>query len=152
MDATEMEFIAHLRQNARQPLRRISSKINIPVSTLYAKLRMYESWFIKKHTCLIDYSKLGFGLKAVLIIKTDKNSREQFKNYLSRHHNVNTSYQLNNGCEFYIEAVFKNIKDLHLLMEEIEDKFSVKSKAMHYVLEEVKTEGFMSDPAMVGML
>ncbi|MFC1753810.1 Lrp/AsnC family transcriptional regulator [Thermoproteota archaeon] len=141
-------LMSHLRQNARKNLTSISKETGIPVSTIFDKIRKYESSkLIKKHTALLDFSKLGYEVKVHIVLKVPKDKRDELKTYLLKEPLVNSVYRINNGYDFMIEAFFRNIREVHDFTEGLE-RFKVKSPEEYFVLEEVKKEAFMSDPEL----
>ena len=62
IDKQQMLIISNLRNNARQTLTKMSRRTLIPVSTIFEKIRNYESSLIKKHTSLIDFTKFIFNI------------------------------------------------------------------------------------------
>ena len=152
MDKKDRIFLAYLRTNARETLTFISKKTGIPISTLYDRLRAQENNIITKHTTLIDFTKLGYMCKVNIAIKVDIEDRDAVKDYLIFQNSVNSLFKINNGYDFLIEGVFKHIKDMEDFMETFERKFKVRSKDVHYVIEDLKREAFMSDPEIVDMI
>lgn len=149
MKKTDLLIISSLRQNAREKLTSMSRKTRIPVSTLFDRLKTHEGNIIKKHTALVDFSKLGYNTKANIILKVKKTDRDPVKIFLMKHSSINSAFKINNGYDFLIEAVFRNIKEVEDFIETLEDKFSVKSKQVFYVIDDLKKEAFLSNPNMV---
>ncbi len=146
MDNKEMMIIAKFRENSRESLTRMSRKISVPVSTIYEKLKNYEKGIIKKHTCLLDFSKLGFGTRTAVIIKVKKEDKENLRKFLTENKYVNSFYKINNGYDFMVEAVFRGLNQAEEFVEELENKYNVEDKHVYYIVEEIKKESFMSNP------
>ena len=146
MNQKDILIISSLRNNARETLTNISKKTNVPISTIYDKLKSYEKSLIRKHTSLLDFNKLGFNARANIMIKVDRSVRDEIKDHLIKHQNINSVYKINNGFDFLIEGIFKNMKDLEDFMENLEDKFQIKNKQIHYIIDDIKRESFMGDP------
>ncbi|MBR9691938.1 winged helix-turn-helix transcriptional regulator, partial [Candidatus Woesearchaeota archaeon] len=72
MNKKDLKIIAYLRQNARMPLTKMSRKTQIPVSTIFDRLKMNENSLIVKHTSLLDFSKLGYNTRANITLKVDR--------------------------------------------------------------------------------
>src|SRR3989338_7081393 len=106
---TKKDFIlmTFFRNNARENLTRISRLTAIPVSTIFDKLREYEKDLIKKHATLVDFRKLGFDIRANLLFKISREQRDDFKDFLIKHENINSVFKVNNGFDFLVETVFK---------------------------------------------
>lgn len=147
MNKKELLVITHLRQNARETLTRLSKKTGIPVSTIFDQLKRTD--VINKHTCLLNFSNLGFNTRANIMLKVNREDRELVKDYLAKNTNINSVYKTNNGFDFMIEGIFKHIKDLEDFMETLEEKFPIKSKQVFYIIDEIKREGFMTDPTFL---
>ena len=71
----EKTLLQHLRKDSRKSLADISKETKIPISTLFDTLRKLESKVIIKHTALVDFAKLGHGMKAGFAISTKNKPR-----------------------------------------------------------------------------
>lgn len=145
----ERVLLSYFRHNARESLTAISRQTRMPVSTIFDKLKHYEQNFIKKHTTLIDFSKLGYLTRAKVLIKFRVDHRNSAKEFLLKHENVNSLYKVNNGFDYLVEIVFHHIRELEDFLEDLEMKYEVVSKNVFYIIEELSREKFMADPALV---
>ncbi|OGM02985.1 hypothetical protein A3K72_02540 [Candidatus Woesearchaeota archaeon RBG_13_36_6] len=148
----DLQIISNLRANSRQTLTDMSKKTRIPISTIYDRLKVNEGNLIKRHTCLLDFNKIGFTTRAKVLIKVDRTVREDVKEYLMKHRNINSLVKINNNYDFLFEAVFKQIKELEEFLEQLEEKFKIRSKQVYYIIEDVKRESFLSEPEMLDVL
>lgn len=146
LNKKELLLMAYLRQNARETLTKLSRKTNVPISTIYDKLKQYENDIIKKHTSLLDFNKLGYTTRATIMLKVDRETKEMLKEFLFNNRSINSVYKINNGYDFLIEGVFKEIRELEDFIEKVEGKFKIKNKQVYYIIEDIKREGFMADP------
>lgn len=151
LDNKELLIMSHFRQNARKNLTKISRETGIPVSTIFDKLRKYNGSLIRKHTCLLDFSKLGYDVRVTLMLRIPKERREEVKSFLMARNDINTIYRINNGYDYLVEGIFKGMRDYQQFMERLDD-FKIKSRNEFYVLDEIKREGFLSDPKMLKTL
>ncbi|MBM3199331.1 Lrp/AsnC family transcriptional regulator [Candidatus Woesearchaeota archaeon] len=149
MKKTDLLIISSLRQNAREKLTEMSKRTRIPVSTIFDRIKLHENGLIKKHTALIDFSKLGYNTRANIILKVGKGDREGVKDFLMKHGSINSAFKINNGYDFLIEAVFTNIKEVEDFLEVLDEKFGVKSKQVFYIIDDLKKEEFLSNPAIL---
>ena len=150
MNEKNLLIISHLRKNARETLTNLSKKTGIPISTIHENLKRNE--VIDKHTCLLDFAKLGFNTRVNILFKVNKESRSALQEYLAKHQNMNNVYKINNGYDYLVESVFKNIKDVQDFLETVEEKYPLERKEVYYVIEEVKREEFMSDSENLGLI
>lgn len=143
---TDMELFSTLRQNGRMSLTEISRKTKIPVSTIYERLRGYYGNIIKRYTVLLDFTKLGYGIRVSFFLKVSSNQREKLLKWLEKQHNVNNAYRINNGFDILCEAMFRDMVTAEQFSKEIEQKFQTSKVQLFYILEEVKHEGFFVQP------
>ncbi len=143
---TDMKLFSTLRENGRMTLTEISKRTNIPVSTIYERLRGYYGDIIKRYTILLDFTKLGYGVRVSFFLKVNNNQREKLLKYLKLQHNVNNAYRINNGFDILCEAVFTDMIAAEQFSKEIEQKFHTTKVQLFYILEEVKHEGFCIQP------
>jgi len=148
MDEKDKKFLGYLRQNSRTNLTTISKKTGIPISTLYDRLKSGEKNIIIKHTTLLDFAKLGFGCRANLILKVKREARDDIREYLSKHESVNALWKINNGFDYLADVIFNNIKDLEDFLENLDTKFKLTDKKVHYIIEEIVRENFLSNVAV----
>jgi DNA-binding Lrp family transcriptional regulator len=152
IEKKDLIVISYLRQNARETLTRLSKKSHIPVSTIYDKIKTNENNLIVKYTSLLDFSKIGFNTRANLMIKVKREKRDELKDYLMKHLNINSLFKVNNGFDFMVDVVFKHIKDMEDFIEILEQKFNIVDKQVHYIVDDIKRESFMSDPSILEII
>ncbi len=140
----DLLILAELRSNARETLTEISKRTSVPISTIFDKIRSYQGNLITKHTTLIDFSKLGFNARANIMVKVDRDAREEAKKFLMNNFNVNSVYKISNGFDFMIEGIFKNVKDVEDFIDTLSGRFKLEQVQVYYVVEDIKKEDFMN--------
>jgi DNA-binding Lrp family transcriptional regulator len=148
----DLIILSHLRNNAREPLTKLSKKTSIPVSTIFDKLKQYEGNLITQHSTLIDFSKLGYNTRANVMIKVSRETRNSIKDYLKNHQNVNSVFKINNGFDYMFEGIFANIKDLEDFLELLDQRFKIENIEVFYIIEDIKKESFLSNPNTLDLL
>lgn len=146
LNAKDFALLSTLRRNAREKLTTISRRTNIPVSTLHEKLKQFADTFIKKHTVLLDFNKLGYQCRAKVLVNAPKETKQELRQHLERHPNVNSAYKINNGYTYLLDVVFPHLDDLDSFIETLESKYDVTNTQTYYIIDELKREGFMTDP------
>ena len=145
----ELQILAYMRKNSRMPLTEISRKINVPVSTIFDKLKEHTNKkTIHKYTIIYDFQQIGYTTKTIVLLKVDKEQKEQIKQYLIKNQNVNNLYKINNGYDFMMECIFRNLEEQEQFIEQLETKYRIKTKETHYVISDIKRESFLSEPDM----
>jgi len=151
----QVDLLMQLRTDGRQPLTEISRKIHMPVSTIFDKVRANKGGMIKRFTCLLDFRKIGFNCRAHMVFRIRKDHREEMQNYLLKHPNVNSAYKINNGYDFLVETVFRELKEVDEFLERIDEKFKVHEKNIYYIIDDIARERFLTDKIhaeLIGML
>lgn len=148
----DLLVMAYLRQNARMKLTTMSRLTNLPVSTIFDRMRHHNGDLIKGHICLLDFSKLGFHARANIMLRVAKKDKDAVKEHLKNNQNVNSIYKINNGFDLLVEVVFRNISDLEDFIECLDEKFDIKTKEVHYIIDDIKREVFMSDPNLIEII
>jgi DNA-binding Lrp family transcriptional regulator len=120
--------------------------MEVPVTTIYDRLRTNEKRFVKKHTTLLDFTQLGFLAKAHIAIKVEKDSREELRQFLLEKPNINSLYRTNFHSDFLAEAIFRNTAELQNFKEEIERRFKPIDISLFHVIDELKKENFLTKP------
>ncbi|MCB9358544.1 Lrp/AsnC ligand binding domain-containing protein [Candidatus Woesearchaeota archaeon] len=147
-----MQILVELRKNARAQLTKISKSTNIPISTIFDRIKTNSDGIISRHVSLINFEKLGFNARATICVKCPKKTKEGFYSMAAHHQNINALYKINNGFDYMAEVIFRNVKELEEFIEEIEDKFLIRSKQVFYMIDEIVKEKFMSEDLYLDLI
>lgn len=142
MNQKSLLLLSYLRTNSRDKLTTISKKTNIPISTLFDLLNEMQGNLITKSTVLLNFSQLGYHTQAQVFLKINPEDKDKLKKHLNLHPNVNTIYKTHNNWDFIIETIHKNIKELDSFLEKLETNYKIENKQIHYLIDEIKNEGF----------
>ncbi|MBI4980617.1 Lrp/AsnC family transcriptional regulator [Candidatus Woesearchaeota archaeon] len=139
----DTEIIRHLRGNSRIKIVGLSKKLNLPVTTLYSKLRRYEQKLIKKHTSLVDFTQLGYFKSVYLVLKSNGSKKQELKDFLAQHSSVNSLFRINYGYDYLVECIFRDEKEVTDFLGKLQEDFSSEVQMLN-VIEELKREEFMA--------
>jgi len=140
MKPREIRLVNELRKHSRRSLTEIGENIDMPLSTVFRAVdKLCKGQIIKRHICLVDFSKLRFPYKAGIFIAT--NRKDELKGYLAGHPNLNTLLRLSGDYDFYVELIFKDMTALEDLADELREMEIIKKVSMHF-LTDVEQEGF----------
>lgn len=146
----DLVLTAHLRQDARMPLTRLSRKTGIPVSTIFDRLKAND--LVIKHTALLDFGKVGYAARAYILLRTKKEEKENLRLFLLKSFYVNSLYKVNNGFDFLAECVFRDVREVEEFIDTVDGRFSIKTKEIHYIIDDIKREDFLSHPELVDVM
>ncbi len=139
-----------LRANARQSISELARKTKMPVSTVFDRIRKHGNSYIQKHVTMLNFPMLGFNARAHIMLKA--RDKDELLTHLLKNPNVNTIYKINNGFDFIIECIFQGITELENFIENLEVRSLIKNKDVHYIIEDVKKEAFLSDVNLLDIL
>ena len=148
----DLLILTQLRNNSRETLTKISKNTGVPISTIFDKIKCYQSSLIKKHTTLIDFSRLGFNARVNIMVKVDREKREEARKFLLLHQNINSVYKVSNGFDFLIEGIFKNVKDVEDFIDFLSGKFKMEKTEVYYIIEDIKREEFMNNKELLDLI
>jgi len=149
MKEKDLMIINELRKNARETLTNISKRTRIPISTIYEKLKAQEGDLIIKHTALINFGKIGFNARAKIMMQGTKEKKNELREHLMHHQNVNSMFKINNGYDFMVECVFRDMKELEEFVDTLDERFGIEKKQVFYVIDDLKREAFMAGTSIM---
>ena len=138
LNKKESIILCLLRKDARRSLADMSSKTGMPIATIYKLAnKLQTKGLVDKYGILLDFQKLGFGIRVNLAFKTNKKSN--LKSFLSRHPNINSIHKVSKEYDFLVDAIFKNFSEYESFKEALEE-FDISKINEHHILEEIKRE------------
>jgi DNA-binding Lrp family transcriptional regulator len=79
-DEFDLLILRELRDDCKASIRQLSDKVGMHPNTLMQRIkRLEEDKVIVKYAAEIDYAKLGYDLHAVIFLKVDKKTREEWQ-------------------------------------------------------------------------
>ncbi|MBI2583844.1 MAG: Lrp/AsnC family transcriptional regulator [Candidatus Aenigmarchaeota archaeon] len=80
LDDKDTKILGALREHGNWSYKQISWKTGIPTTTVHNRVKKLEnSGILKKYTVDIDYSKIGKGILAYILVRADYKSIEKFR-------------------------------------------------------------------------
>ena len=144
VDKNDLIITARLRENARETLTKMSRKTYIPVTTIHGRIKELEKTVIKRYVALLDFQKLGYNTRAIINLRVKKDFKDKIRDYLVVNKAVNSLYKINNGYDFLMEVVFREIGDVESFVENLENDFKIEKKEIYYIINEINKECFLS--------
>ncbi|MFC1752590.1 Lrp/AsnC family transcriptional regulator [Thermoproteota archaeon] len=138
------KLITELRKNSRKKVTEIAAKHCMPASTLFDMLHRMEKQELIKHKAIVDFQSLGFTAHIIMLIKTSKEKRLRLKDYLNSSKNINTLLQINEGFDYFIEALFRNQKEAFDFIGDLSSSTLVEEQKVHFVIDVLEKEKFLT--------
>ncbi len=142
-------IVALLREDSRMSLTEMSRKTQIPVSTIYEKLKQFKRGLISKHTALVDFAQLGYETRARVLLKAKRTELQKLKEHLLSSSALNELYKVNNGYDFMAEFIFQNMKELEEYLDQLSEHYGVEKELVFYIVDELKREEFLSKAGLL---
>ncbi|MBT7902683.1 Lrp/AsnC family transcriptional regulator [Candidatus Woesearchaeota archaeon] len=147
MDQKGAQILSHLRNDARKNLSTIGRELNIPVSTIHDKVRRFESGVVKRFTAILDLDKLGLN-NVYLAMSCSSHHKENLRNFLNNHPQVNTLHSLTRGYDFLAEFVFGHVRELDNFVVSLK-QFNLGNIEEFMTQEEIKKESYVPKSKIV---
>jgi DNA-binding Lrp family transcriptional regulator len=139
LDNDKLALLRHMRHDSRKSLSEISREEGISLHGLAGSLRQLEREVITKHVSILDLGKIGYNIRVHLVVgaKDSVGLRE----CIIGNQKVNSCSRTTDGV-LYLECFFRNLKEMDEFKEKISE-FGLARLEEHFVIEELKSEGFM---------
>jgi len=137
----EIKILSHLRQDSRQRFISIARKTGLHKLTVSNITKKLQKKGIIKHTALLDFRNMGYSIITSFALKCPQKSR--LNDFLFSHPNINSLSAIKGNYDFFAEAVFRNMKEMHDFIEEL-DTFEIEDMQQIHLIEDIKKEAFMT--------
>lgn len=148
IDKKDRKILKILAKNSRETLVKISREIGMSVDATRMRIKkMVDSGVITGFTILRSYKKLGYPLKASILVKLRNISKEKlnkFINSLKAHPRVIVLNSIAGDFDVEITIIAKSSSDLDKFSRKIRTKFSemIVDWKVNIITESHKVEEF----------
>ncbi|WP_434731025.1 Lrp/AsnC family transcriptional regulator [Thermogladius sp. KZ2Tp1] len=113
LDEVDKKILEILREDSKRRLKDIAYELAKPVSTVHERVaRLVRAGVIRRFTVEVDYSKLGYTVKALILLNVDGKHILDVESDISRHQNVEAVYDITGEFDVAVIASFKSISEL----------------------------------------
>jgi DNA-binding Lrp family transcriptional regulator len=139
LDALDIKVLIELQEDARKSLREIAEKLGVAEGTVYNRInKLKKMGVIKKFIPIIDYSKLGFDITAIIGITAEGGHLVEVEELLAKEPNVTAVYDVTGEFDVITVAKFRNRSELNAFIKRIAGLDYVKRTYTMLVLNVVK--------------
>jgi DNA-binding Lrp family transcriptional regulator len=126
IDDVDIKIMSELQEDARKSLREIAEKLGVAEGTVYNRIhKLKEMGVIERFIPVINFSKLGYDLTALIGIVGDGKHIVDVEKQLVKENNVTAVYDVTGEFDAIVVAKFKNRSDM--------DEFIKRLLSMRYV-------------------
>ncbi len=139
IDELDIKILVELQEDARKSLREISEKLGVAEATVYNRInKMRKLGVIEKFIPVINYSRLGFDLIAVIGITAEGGHVVDLEKVLAKEPNVTAVYDVTGEFDVIAVAKFKDRESLNSFVKRIAGMRYVTKTYTMLVLNVVK--------------
>ncbi len=141
MDEVDAAILSILAGNSRTSLRRIASRIGLPYTTVYSRIRrMEEKGVIQRYTVLLDHSKLGYRITAVTQVSVQGRYIESLEKLVAGRREAVAVYDITGEYDMLVIARFKSIEELDSFIKWLNKLEGVERTVSSVVFRVVKED------------
>ncbi len=120
LDSIDKRILAELRRYSRISYRELANLLRRPVSTIYDRVKRLErKGIIRGYTLDIDYYKLGYQVRALVLVNVAGKEIRSVEEYIASHPNVQAVYDITGEYDVAVIASFKTIDELDKFVKKL---------------------------------
>jgi Lrp/AsnC family transcriptional regulator for asnA, asnC and gidA len=136
-----MQIIALLQGDSRLSFNKLSKKLGVSVGTAYNRVKTLEALgVVKGYTVVLDTSKLGFELTAIILIQAAGKHLLDVEREIANTANVIAVYDIAGEHDAAVVAKFKDRTSLNKYLQSLLTKPYVKRTVTNVALNVVKED------------
>jgi len=119
LDEFDFKIIRILEKDTETPYRSVSDQLGVSLTTVYNRVaRLRRMGVIKKLKAEIDYSKLGYSIRALVGISVSPKAQHTALQEFRKLTQVHLIYQVTGRYDYLLEVLVKHTDDLRKLLTE----------------------------------
>ncbi len=139
IDELDIRIIRELRKDARESFYDLAAKLKVSEGTIYNRVNKLQGMgVIKGYSAEIDFSKLGYGLVAVMGVSVEGKHLLEIEKEIAKEKNVSAVYDVTGEYDALIVANFKTREELNRFVKKILGVSHVKRTYTMLVLNVLK--------------
>jgi DNA-binding Lrp family transcriptional regulator len=120
LDALDIKVLIELQEDARRSLREIAEKLGVAEGTVYNRInKMKKFGIIEKFIPIVNYSKIGFDLIAIIGVTAEGGHLIEIEHILAKEPNVTAVYDVTGEFDVITVAKFKDRESLNAFVKRI---------------------------------
>lgn len=141
LDDLDKRILEVLAARSKTSIRRLARILGKPVSTIYDRVKRLEKLgVIEKYTIKVNAQKIGYQVKALILVNVDGKHIEEVEKEISRHPNVLTVLDITGEYDVAVIAMFKSIEELDRFIKKLIKNPYIKQTRTSIAFRTVKEE------------
>ncbi|AGK61958.1 transcriptional regulator, AsnC family [Archaeoglobus sulfaticallidus PM70-1] len=139
LDDTDIKILIELQEDARKSLREIAEKLGVAEGTVYNRInKLKRMGIIKKFIPVIDHSKLGFNIIAVIGVTAEGGYLVAIEEEIAKEPHVTAVYDVTGEFDMILVAKFMDRESLNRFVKKVAGMEHVVKTYTMVVLNVVK--------------
>ncbi|MCX8205017.1 MAG: Lrp/AsnC family transcriptional regulator [Candidatus Nezhaarchaeota archaeon] len=141
LDKVDLEILKVLLKDARKSYREIAKELNLSVATVYNRVKkMQAEGVIKGFTPVVNHSKLGFDLTALILLQAEGGHLVEVEEEVAKLEEACAVYDITGEFDIAVVAKFKSREALNKFIKSLLKIPFVKRTSTSMVLNVVKED------------
>lgn len=141
IDDLDIKILSMLGEDARISYREIAVKLDVAPGTIYNRIKkMTDAGVIKGYIPFLDYSKLGYGFIALILMQVEGEHLIEVEEQLAKPQEVVAVYDVTGEFDVAIVSRFKNIAAMNSFIKKTLRNEHIKRTVTNVVLNIVKED------------
>jgi DNA-binding Lrp family transcriptional regulator len=138
-ESLDLEILKSLQKDPRASYRDIARKLGVAVGTVHARInKLQEHKVIRGFTVDLDYSKLGYGLTALIQMRVKGKHLRDVESRISHIKNVCVVYDVTGDFDVAVIAKFLSSSSMDQFIKEVLSMDYVERTSTSIVLNNLK--------------
>ncbi len=140
-DELDLKIMRLLGEDARKSYREIAEELQVAPGTIYSRTRkLMEEKIIKAYVPVIDPSRVGFDLSAMILIQAEGKHLREVEEELAKMEEVYYVYDITGDFDIAVGARFKNRGEMDKFLKSLLKIPYVRRTVTNVVLNVVKED------------
>ena len=117
LDDIDKAILNLLQDDATLPLKTVAERVHVSIATAQRRIQMLiSSGIITKQVAIVNPSKVGYGLTAVVMIEMERSNtsmQQRFERLMDAQPQVMSCYEVSGDFDFMLMVNAKNMSDYH---------------------------------------
>ncbi|MEM4700155.1 MAG: Lrp/AsnC family transcriptional regulator [Candidatus Nezhaarchaeales archaeon] len=141
LDKIDLEILKIILRDARKSYREIARELNLSAATVYNRIkRMQAEGVIKGFAPVVDHSKLGFDLTALILLQAEGGHLVEVEEEVAKLDEACAVYDITGEFDIAVVAKFKSREALNKFIKRLLKIPFVKRTSTSMVLNVVKED------------
>lgn len=120
LDYKDKKLLQQLQQNSKQTTKELSAKLNLSVTAVYERIKKLErQGVIKKHTVLLDKTKIGKAFMVFCHVKLIQHTKEnilEFEKEITKLNEVLECFHLSGDYDYILKVCVSDMEEFREFM------------------------------------